>query len=121
MKTLKTTLKKEWFDLILSGEKKEEYREIKPYWMLRLTYCYKKGFIPCKYMKCGTNDAMCANAFDDSYTHVQFTNGYGNDKPQVTLECKGISIGKGNADLGAPKEDVFIIKLGKEISRNNIK
>ena len=30
------TLKKNWFDLILSGEKKEEYREIKPYWEKRL-------------------------------------------------------------------------------------
>ena len=32
MKYLQLTLKKKWFDLILSGEKKEEYREIKPYW-----------------------------------------------------------------------------------------
>ena len=24
-------IKKKWFDMILSGEKKEEYREIKPY------------------------------------------------------------------------------------------
>ncbi len=28
---LHLTLKKNWFDLILSGEKKEEYREIKHY------------------------------------------------------------------------------------------
>ena len=25
-------IKKKWFDMILSGEKKEEYREIKPYY-----------------------------------------------------------------------------------------
>lgn len=30
MKTLHLVLKKRWFDMILSGEKKEEYREIKP-------------------------------------------------------------------------------------------
>ena len=24
-------IKKKWFDMIVSGEKKEEYREIKPY------------------------------------------------------------------------------------------
>jgi hypothetical protein len=35
--TLKLVLKKKWFDLILSCEKKEEYREIKPYWVKRLT------------------------------------------------------------------------------------
>ena len=29
MKTLTLSLKKQWFDMIKSGEKKEEYREIK--------------------------------------------------------------------------------------------
>lgn len=29
-------IKKKWFDMILSGEKKEEYREIKPYYESRL-------------------------------------------------------------------------------------
>lgn len=28
-------IKKQWFDMILSGEKKEEYREIKPYYTKR--------------------------------------------------------------------------------------
>ena len=28
MKTLHLNLKKQWFDMILSGEKKEEYREL---------------------------------------------------------------------------------------------
>ena len=36
MNILHLTLTKNWFDLILSGEKKEEYREIKPYWEKRL-------------------------------------------------------------------------------------
>ncbi|HET8736229.1 MAG TPA: ASCH domain-containing protein, partial [Pricia sp.] len=36
MKTLHLNLKKKWFDMILSGEKKEEYREIKEYWIGRL-------------------------------------------------------------------------------------
>ena len=33
-------IKKKWFDMILSGEKKEEYREIKSYWEKR----FKKYF-----------------------------------------------------------------------------
>ena len=33
------TLKKQWFDMIASGEKKEEYREIKDYWWMRLVQC----------------------------------------------------------------------------------
>lgn len=30
-------IKKKWFDMI-SGEKKKEYREIKPYWTKRLGF-----------------------------------------------------------------------------------
>lgn len=36
MEVLHLTLKKKWFDFIASGEKKEESREIKPYWDSRL-------------------------------------------------------------------------------------
>jgi ASC-1-like (ASCH) protein len=36
VKTLHLTLHREWFDLILSGEKTEEYREVKEYWRRRL-------------------------------------------------------------------------------------
>jgi len=32
-------IKKQWYDLILSGEKKEEYREIKPYYETRFKHC----------------------------------------------------------------------------------
>lgn len=35
-KVLTLSVKKEWFDKIVSGEKTEEYREIKPYWASRL-------------------------------------------------------------------------------------
>ena len=30
-------IKKQWYDMILSGEKKEEYREIKPYYEKRFS------------------------------------------------------------------------------------
>jgi len=36
VKTLYLTLKKKWFDMIVSGVKKEEYRESKVYWLKRL-------------------------------------------------------------------------------------
>ena len=36
MKVLDLPLKKEWYDMIESGIKTEEYREIKPYWEKRL-------------------------------------------------------------------------------------
>ena len=117
MKTLKLTIKKKWFDMIIQGEKKEEYREIKPYWMKRIMLCYKLGFSPCKYLICAKNDAMCNNLFTN-YDLVEFTNGYGKDKPTATFECEGITIGQGNVKWGAPAEDVFIIQLGKEIRQS---
>ena len=36
-KVLTLTVRKQWFDMIVAGEKTEEYREIKPYWIKRLT------------------------------------------------------------------------------------
>lgn len=103
VRILKLTLKKKWFDMILSGIKKEEYREYKEYWKKRL-------LVPIN-----TGDTLF-----QKYDLVEFTNGYGKDKPQITLECKGIDIGNGNCKWGAPLEDVFIIKIGKEISRKNV-
>jgi hypothetical protein len=54
------------------------------------------------------------------YDWVEFTNGYGKNKPKVTLECKGIELSEGNPDWGAIKGEVyFVIKLGSEIARSN--
>lgn len=36
-KVLPLTVSKQWFDMIAAGKKTEEYREIKPYWIKRLT------------------------------------------------------------------------------------
>ena len=36
MDTITTTLKRQWFDEIVDRKKKIEYREIKPYWTVRL-------------------------------------------------------------------------------------
>lgn len=35
-KRLVLPMKGKWYDMILSGEKREEYRELKPYWMTRI-------------------------------------------------------------------------------------
>jgi hypothetical protein len=103
MKILKLTLKKKWFDLILSGEKKEEYREKKDYWITRL----------CDFDKClQTNSYNHFKHFDA----VQFTNGYSATSPTFVIECKGIEIAKGKTHWGAePHEKYFVIKLGKII------
>lgn len=75
-KILHLTLKKKWFDMILSGEKTDEYREIKPYWTKRL--------IPKK------------------HTHICFTNGYGKNRPSFIIKYPELWQGFGLTRWGAP-------------------
>ncbi len=58
MKTLYFPLKNEWYKMIERGEKREEYREINPYWFKRLidydpTEYVEGDFVPGMYMKRG--------------------------------------------------------------------
>jgi len=102
-KILHLTLKRKWFDLIASGEKKEEYRELKTYWIKRLS---KYGFLVPANVK--ERDTFI------QFDIIQFRIGYSKTAPMMQVECKGIDIGEGNPDWGAkPNEEYFIIKLGK--------
>lgn len=84
MKILDLPLKKEWYIMIESGAKREEYRVLKPYWLSRLTH--------------------------SDFTHVRFRYGY--TKRTMLYKIDEITIGRGNPNWGAPPEkDVFIIKF----------
>ena len=93
--TLHLTLKKKWFDMIANGVKREEYREIKPYWSKRL---------------------MCAKKL---YDRILFRNGYNKDSPRLLVEFTGIESGLGIVEWGAPEaQTVFILKLGAILMTN---
>lgn len=126
MRILDLVLKSEWYDMIASGEKPEEYREIKLYWVRRL---FLKGdymvvLKPYEY-KADTEDyTKCIkrlsqpNGYTDyarfnCYTHVRFRRGY--TKTAMLFRCEGITIGKGNPAWGAPEKEAFIIKLGERV------
>lgn len=120
-KILYLTLKKQWYDLIDSNVKTEEYREIKPYWIKRLTKCKgdnsfdKTGFY-CAKANCHTCLTMTSVGFHPSdYTHVHFRLGYAKEAPTMLFEIEGFSIGKGKPEWGGSEDDVFIIKLGKRL------
>jgi len=100
MKILDLVLKEKWYNMIESGIKHEEYREIKPYWEKRLT----QKNTPDK-------DGFVAADFDfKEYTHVRFRKGY--SKTSITYAITEITIGRGNTEWGAPADkDVFIIRL----------
>jgi hypothetical protein len=86
MQVLTLIIKKKWFDMILSGEKTEEYREIKPYYESRLRF---------------------------NKTHIRFRNGYRKDAPSCLVKLETIIKGKGKPEWGAPDYPVFIFKLGE--------
>lgn len=96
MKVLQLTLKKKWFDMIASGEKKEEYREIKKYWGDRLC----------------NNGKQWLDGFKE-FDAVLFINGYSPNSPRVLVSCESIDFGNGNPDWGAVEGvEYFVITLG---------
>ena len=115
MKILSLPLKKELYNMIESGIKDEEYREVKPYWCCRLVAykCLKdalpKTWTPPHYSVWKPED--CYYRFKD-FTHVRFRYGYTNRT--MLREIESISIGYGKPEWGAPTDrQVFIIKFKK--------
>ena len=101
MKILDLSLTYKWYDMIASGTKREEYREIKDYWLHRLTY-----------IRFFTGKLDSELSLAKHYDFVRFHRGQGG-KLSMLIECKGISVGYGNPEWGAPtNKEVFIIKLG---------
>lgn len=87
---LHLVLKAKWFDMIKSGEKKEEYRDCSGYWIKRI---WKN------------RNNIKSIAFHRGYTNVVHE-----------MECLSIGMGIGNPQWGAPENEVIILKLGKEIN-----
>ncbi|MEL7191479.1 MAG: ASCH domain-containing protein [Bacteroidota bacterium] len=123
-KTLHLTLKKKWFCMIKSGEKKEEYREIKKYWASRLLHnipLYDGGYLSAwgdiedgDYEAQGWKDFSGNAPVYKDFTHAQFRNGYRKDSPSITVPIKNIRIGKGRPEWGAEIDtNYFIIELGE--------
>lgn len=109
---LHLTLSKKWFDIISSGEKLEEYREIKPYWVKRLL---PKSFSEVKnpLWQVGENYPTKHN-----FTSVVFKNGYQKDAQTCEVEFLGLSIDYPKiiwSDSMGFQNYVFVIKLGKII------
>ncbi|MDR9502575.1 MAG: hypothetical protein RI601_12335 [Desulfurivibrionaceae bacterium] len=102
MKTLHLNLKRKWFDMILAGEKKEEYRDLTSYWESRFIRP-----IP------GEPEEFNFSFFDT----VTFSNGYAKDRPQFTIELKLILIGHGRSEWGAEEDkEYFVLRLGRILS-----
>lgn len=88
-------IKKKWFDMILSGEKKEEYREIKLYWTSR--FMKELGF-PMNEIE--NVHKLLARRGKTKDIDVVFRNGYSRSSPTLLARVR-LSIGYGNPEWGA--------------------
>lgn len=134
MKILDLSLTYHWYDMIASGEKKEEYRQIKKFYCQRLgDYCKYKNFDASNTFGKFTPTAMCSFSDDSeqichcqtvyvkTYDAVRFHRGQGG-KVSMLVECKGVHVGEGKPEWGAvPGETYFVIELGKIIEENGSK
>lgn len=120
-KILCLPLKKKWYEMIESGVKTEEYRDLSAYWISRLTRYGDdeklNGRLYADFLSTSPNVLKLnieagIEKFAD-FDAIKFSYGY--TKRTMTFECKGITISRGKAEWGAPDNDVFIIKLGKRI------
>lgn len=97
-------LQKKWFEEILSGNKKEEYRDFTDFYINRLCETDKK-----------TGEITAIKP----YTSVKFQEGYNKDARQMVVECKGVMI---EADEGVTEYDAencnFVIELGEILEKN---
>jgi len=90
-KILRLTLKRKWFDMIASGEKREEYRTLGPWILSRLE--------------------------GKEYDRVEFKNGYGPNVPTMEIEYRGWMVSEGLPKWGAAAGVSYcVIKLGPVIS-----
>lgn len=94
---LRLTLKRKWFDMIASGEKREEYRTPGKWILSRLD--------------------------GKEYDVVEFKNGYGPKVPTMEVEFLGWEYSYGKREWGAqaePGKPYATIKLGRVLSRRNM-
>ena len=90
MSTLRLPIKKQWFEMIAWGVKKEEYREIKPYWKARFV----------------TAGLLLPNGSPSGEGDVIFVNGYDHEAPVLRARVR-ISIGRGRPEWGAEPGKVY--------------
>lgn len=114
-------IKKKWFDMILSGEKKEEYREIKEYYETRFQNLFgaitiyplysPDNFLDRSEFKLLQGEAVPEEIRKDSIQEIIFRNGYSKDSKAIKARCK-LRTGKGRPEWGAePDKQYYILEI----------
>lgn len=107
---LTLTIKRKWFDMILSGEKKEEYREIKPYYDARFMTVFRYKWL---------FDGMKNKNMEPPIKEILFRNGYSKESPQFVAKCS-LTIGTGKEEWGAEAgKQYYVLKIHEITERKN--
>lgn len=119
----------EWFNAIVFNDKREEYREITPFWVKRLfepttefakkkwSMLFGKELYESSRLKFEQSviEAVKAGVLKPKdFSHVEFTMGYPKKEDterRKRYKLKGIRIGKGKFEWGAPDYHVIIISF----------
>lgn len=126
MSTLHLNLTKKWFDMILSGEKKVEYRALTFYWANRLFDIPKnrkkeiKNFFKLNPLSAAT---YCNMKFKlKPFKTITFSNGM---KPiehlrRFEINFQSLKIDKGIQEWGAERDEFyFCFYLGEIVHKHN--
>ena len=100
-------IKKKWYDMILAGDKKEEYREIKPYWYRR----FRKIFL---FTRPGELSGMLTLPWGYDDKEIMFRNGYSKNSHACIARCT-LSVGTGREEWGAERGRQYFILTIHEI------
>lgn len=100
---LHLVLTRKWFDMIKSGEKKEEYREITPFWSRVFSH----------------NIKIKGKHYHPTDVHICFSLGYSKCRKQVVVSCLGLKTASGKTEWGAKEnEQYYILSLGEILYTN---
>jgi hypothetical protein len=111
-------IKKRWFDMILSGEKKEEYRDIKEYYETRFQNLFgaitihplypPDNFLDRSEYELLQGEAVPEEIRKEGIQEIIFRNGYSKNSKEIKARCR-LRIGKGRPEWGAELNKQYYI------------
>lgn len=110
-------IKNKWYEMILSGHKKEEYREIKPYYEARLQNLFGAILIePTSIFQQSKYELLQGKEVPEEIRKepvqdIIFRNGYSKNSPSFKARCS-LSVGTGKTEWGAEEgKQYYILKI----------
>lgn len=100
-------IKKKWYDMILSGNQKEAYLEMKLYWQKKFVEMFGKRAIYPKPPWASDKSVIPT-------VEIMFRNGYSKNSPSFIARCM-VSIGTGREEWGAEKGRQYFVLTIHEI------